>query len=74
MSEQEEEKKDPFDGEYIGNIWGWRLSLISAVMIVGLLGIVAYRHYALDVPLGFEDPMEQDSPATDSSEVADTLQ
>ena len=74
MSEQEEEKKDPFDGEYIGNIWGWRLSLISAVMIVGLLSIVAYRHYALDVPLGFEDPMEQARPATDSSEVEDTLQ
>lgn len=70
----QEEKKDPFDGEYIGNIWGWRLSLISAAMILSLLAIAAYRHYALDVPLGFDDPMEQSKPAADSTELEDTLQ
>jgi predicted MFS family arabinose efflux permease len=64
---QKDERKDPFDGEYIGNIWGWRLSLISAVMIVGLASFAAYRHYVLDVPLGFEDPLIEQAPAAADS-------
>ncbi len=42
--------------EYPGNIWGWRTSLIGLVLILGLLGIMVYRHIVLDVPVGFEDP------------------
>ncbi|MCB0585818.1 MAG: hypothetical protein KDD06_10910 [Phaeodactylibacter sp.] len=70
MSDKEE-KKDPFDGEYIGNIWGWKFSLFGAVLILVLLAIIAYRHYTMDVPLGMEDPLEQKAPAADSSR-ADT--
>ncbi len=44
-------KKDPMDGEYIGNIWGWKFSMFGLVIILLMLGIMAYRHYALDVPL-----------------------
>lgn len=55
MSEQPE-KKDPFDGDYIGNIWGWRVSMIGAAVIVLLSAFAAYRHYTLDVPFGLEDP------------------
>ena len=53
-----EEKKDPFDGDYIGNIWGWKFSYIGLGMIVFLLGIMAYRHYTMGVPLGL-DPIEE---------------
>jgi predicted MFS family arabinose efflux permease len=53
---QESEKKDPFDGEYIGNIWGWRVSIIGAAVIVLLSAFAAYRHYSLDVPFGLEAP------------------
>lgn len=72
MSTQEE-KKDPFDGEYIGNIWGWKFSLFGAALILFLLAVIVYRHYALDVPIGFEDPLEQPAGAADSSRV-DSLQ
>ena len=64
---QEPEKKDPFDGEYIGNIWGWRISLIGAAVIVLLSAFAAYRHYTLDVPFGLEAPDEiKDESAADS--------
>ncbi|MEL6865318.1 MAG: hypothetical protein AAFP19_12910 [Bacteroidota bacterium] len=33
----DEERKDPFDGEYIGNIWGWKFSLMSLALILTLL-------------------------------------
>ncbi len=51
-------QRDPFDGDYIGNIFGWRVSLIGAVVILGFIAFATYRHYALGVPVGFEDPME----------------
>lgn len=44
------------DGDYVGNIFGWRLSLIGLVLIVALGSLAAYRHYVLDVPVGFDDP------------------
>lgn len=67
-----EEKKDPFDGEYIGNIWGWKFSLFGAAMILFLLAVIVYRHYTLDVPAGFDDPLEQPSSAPDSTGVDST--
>ncbi|MCO6479032.1 MAG: hypothetical protein J5I94_20525 [Phaeodactylibacter sp.] len=70
MSEKEE-KKDPFDGEYIGNIWGWKFSIFGAVLILLLLAVIAYRHYTLDVPIGLEDPLEQEGNSADST-AADT--
>lgn len=74
-----EEKKDPFDGEYIGNIWGWKFSLWGLGLIVVLLGMILYRHNAMDVPFGLEEetplnPIEQikTTPLLDSLE-KDTL-
>ncbi|MEQ8702954.1 MAG: hypothetical protein RIC19_03495 [Phaeodactylibacter sp.] len=67
MSEKPE-KKDPFDGEYIGNIWGWRISLIGAAVIVLLSAFAAYRHHSLGVPFGLEDPEQaKEQPVIDSS-------
>ena len=67
MMNEKEEKKDPFDGEYIGNIWGWKFSLFGAGLILFLLVVIAYRHYTLDVPLGIEDPLKQEATSVDSS-------
>ena len=64
---EKEDKKDPFDGEYIGNIWGWKFSLFGAALMLFLLAVIAYRHYALDVPLGIEDPLKQEAASADSS-------
>ena len=52
---------DPHDGEYIGNIFGWKVSLIGLVVIVFFVSLAAYRHYTLDVPIGFDDPLEAES-------------
>jgi predicted MFS family arabinose efflux permease len=53
-----EEKRDPYDGDYIGNIFGWKMSMIGLVVISLFCAIVAYRHYTMDVPIGFDDPLE----------------
>ena len=46
------EFKDPFDGEYVGNIWGWKFSLIGLVVILLSLGLLIYRHYSSGIPFG----------------------
>jgi hypothetical protein len=73
MSNQSE-RKDPFDGEYIGNIWGWKFSLFGGVVIFLLLALVVYRHQAMDVPVGFEDPtIEKANAVQDSTDFIDTI-
>ena len=67
------EHKDPFDGAYLGNIFGWKISLIGLVVIVLMTGIMAYRYYFLGVPI-----METDAspPKTTTSQPIekDTIQ
>ena len=48
---------------YMGNIWGWRLSMIGLIVIVALTALIVYRHLTLDVPVGFD---ETENVATDS--------
>lgn len=66
--EEEKKSRDPFDGDYIGNIWGWKFSLFGLGLIVLLLGLMIYRHYTMDVPLGF-DELEQTKLKADTLEV-----
>ncbi|MEL6274304.1 MAG: hypothetical protein AAFU03_04225 [Bacteroidota bacterium] len=66
------EKRDPMDGDYVGNIFGPRVSIVGAVVIVGLLAFVLLRHWYLDVPLGFEDPLAPEEEQVEF--VADSLQ
>jgi predicted MFS family arabinose efflux permease len=63
---KEKKKKDPWDGEYIGNLWGWRFSLIGLALIVAMVGIMVYRHYTLGVPFGAEQPERPEVSAPDS--------
>lgn len=69
-----EEKRDPYDGDYVGNIFGWKLSLIGLALIVLLTLLAAYRHYTMDVPVGFEDPMLDQKARYAPAGKADTLQ
>lgn len=55
------QQRDPHDGDYIGNIFGWKLSMIGLVVIIGLGLLIGIRHYLLDVPVGFDDPLEDES-------------
>ncbi len=52
------EKKDQIQDEedYIGNIWGWRFSMIGLALILLMLALMIYRHYTLDIPFGGEEP------------------
>lgn len=70
------DKKDPFDGEYIGNIWGWRISMIGAAVIVLLSAFAAYRHHSLGVPFGLEIPEEatEASPSTNNDTLTTPLE
>ncbi|MTB51069.1 hypothetical protein [Lewinella sp. W8] len=43
--------------EYLGNIFGWKLSFIGLGVILLLAGIAAYRTYMLDAEIGFEEPV-----------------
>lgn len=56
-----DDAKDPYDGEYIGNVFGWKISFIGLGVIVFFVVWAAYRHYSLGVPIGFEDPLEKES-------------
>ncbi len=55
-----EDKRDPYDGDYIGNIFGWKISAIGAAVMLFFIAVIAYRHWALDVPVGFDDPLESE--------------
>ena len=43
------EARDPHDGDYLGNIWGWNLTRKLLVFLIVLGGIAVYRAYYLDV-------------------------
>ena len=53
------EKKDPFDGEYIGNIWGWRTTFMGLGLILVVAGLAIYRHISLGVPFGETETPEK---------------
>lgn len=36
------------DSEYIGNIWGWKFSLISLGIIVAMLLLMLFRYIVID--------------------------
>jgi hypothetical protein len=54
------EKRDPFDGEYIGSIFGPKLTLYGGILILLFTGLALYRHWSLGVPFGLEEqPIEE---------------
>ncbi len=55
------EQAENWEENYAGNIWGWKFSIFGAVLIVGLLSLMIYRYYTMDVPFNDiqADPMEQ---------------
>jgi len=39
------------DGEYLGNIWGWKFSFISLAVIIVLSAYVLYSYATQEVPI-----------------------
>lgn len=67
MSEKkQEEHKDPFDGEYIGNIWGWRNSFIG-------LGVILFMFVVLGIRILTMDPLPEEEQGTESTEQQDAI-
>ena len=59
---------DEYDGEYLGNIWGWKFSFISLAVITVLSLYVLYRYSTQEVPT---EPTHQELIInTDSTKVA----
>lgn len=55
---EQNEKRDPFDGEYIGNIFGPKLTLYALLFLLFFIGLAVYRHWSLGVGPGFV-PLEE---------------
>ncbi len=69
-------QNDEENPEYIGNMFGWRISIIGAIVILLLGGLIIYRHITMGVPFGMEDPAKTDVPPVDTfsgTNVIDTL-
>ncbi len=58
-----EKPKSPWeewDGEYIGNIWGWNNSFKALLFILIIVAIMAYRFWSLGIsPLDNPPPPEK---------------
>lgn len=63
-----QERKDPFDGEYVGNIWGWKFSWFGLALILLFTAIMLYRHWKMGVPFGM------DNGASETTELTETPQ
>ncbi len=48
--------------QYIGNIWGWKFSKISLVIIVAFTMLVAYGHCSGQVDMRTGKPFQQEQP------------
>jgi hypothetical protein len=61
-----EEKRDPHDGEYIGNIFGPKLTRYGLIFILLVLGLALYRHWTMGVGPGWVLEEEVRPEATES--------
>ncbi len=57
---------DDWDGEYIGNIWGWKFSLISLAIILFMVVLMWYRHAQLPAAQAQPVIVQPDSSPPDS--------
>ncbi len=60
MARKKEEKIKPpwadWDGEYIGNIWGWKFSFISLGIILLMIGLMFWRYHYLGLEGSIFEP------------------
>lgn len=59
-TDAQKEPKDPFDGDYIGNIWGWKFSIFGLILILFFGGIILYRE--LTVGAAYRQEQQQQQP------------
>ena len=49
---------DEWDGEYIGNMWGWRFSMLGLALIIAVSLLVWYRYSQLEESEKSNNPIE----------------
>lgn len=47
--------KQKDDGKYLGNVWGWKVSMVGGIVLSALLALMIYRHVSMGVPPGYEE-------------------
>ena len=61
---------DPHDGEYIGNIWGWKVSMWGLAVMILLGSLMVYRHIKVGTwSMVKEEPKEQEQILQDSTAI-----
>jgi hypothetical protein len=63
-------ENQPNDDEYIGNIFGWKISIIGAIVLLLVGGIIAYGHFTGKIDITTGEPINN----IDYSVPADSLQ
>lgn len=55
--------QDPDEQEYIGNIWGWRFSIIGLVIVILFSILLWYRTSVMGIPINEQEasPFRQDT-------------
>ena len=56
-------ENQPDDSQYVGNIFGWKISIIGAVVLVLVSALIAYGHFTgkIDIETGKPIPQNIDS-------------
>lgn len=66
---------DDFDGEYIGNMWGWKFSFFSLAMILVLSAVIAFRYFQTgEFPMPEQYQKEQEMAKQDSLDNLPTIE
>lgn len=73
----EKDKQPAKDPRYVGNMWGWKFSYISLIIILFFVGMIVVRHWMLGEPFDPAKikppiPVEEDSTKAESPR-ADSL-
>lgn len=55
--------EEPSEEEYIGNIWGWKFSIVGLVLILIFAALLAYRTFVMEVPISEQEasPFRQET-------------
>ncbi len=55
MENQNQESKEE-GNPYMGNIWGWKVSLGGLVLLLAMMALIAYGHYNGIIDVSDSDP------------------
>ena len=50
-------ENQPDDSQYVGNIFGWRISIIGAVVLVLVMALIAYGHFTGQIDITTGEPI-----------------